>query len=216
MAKTTFDNGMFITFEGSEGSGKTTQIRLLEERLKGESCDVVTTREPGGTPLGEQLRGVLMSSGKEDISAEAELLLFSASRVQHVKRLILPQLRNGGVVLCDRFIDSTTAYQGYARGLDMDFINKLNDFATCGRYPDITFVLDLDVETGFSRLRKRYEGQEVHDRIEAESRAFHTSVRKGFLDLARKYPARIKVIDANRPIELVQADIWWEVYHAIS
>ena len=216
MAKKTFDNGLFITFEGPEGAGKTTQIRLLEERLKEQEYDVLTTREPGGTQLGEKLRTMLMEFQDEDITAEAELMMFSASRIQHVKRVILPFLKRGGVVLCDRFVDSTVAYQGYARRLDMDVILTLNDFAVCGRYPDLTIVLDLDVEVGLARTRERAHGAVVNDRIEAESRAFHSAVRNGFLDIARKEPGRVKVFNADRPVELVQADVWWEVTHALG
>ena len=216
MPPKTYDHGLFITFEGPEGSGKTTQIKLLEERLKEEGYEVLTTREPGGTMLGEELRRLLMNFQEEEITAEAELMMFSASRVQHIKRVILPCLKRGGVVLCDRFIDSTTAYQGYARGLDMQFIRTLNDFAVCGRYPDLTIILDLDVEIGLARTRERYQGKTVNDRIEAESRAFHTAVRNGFLEIARKEPGRVKVFDANRPVELVQADVWWEVTHALG
>ena len=216
MPHKTYDHGLFITFEGPEGSGKTTQIKLLEERLKEQDYEVLTTREPGGTLLGEELRTLLMTFQAEEITAEAELMMFSASRIQHIKRVILPFLKRGGVVLCDRFIDSTTAYQGYARGLDIEFIHTINDFAICGRYPDLTIVLDLDVEIGLARTRERAHGTVTNDRIEAESRAFHTAVRNGFLEIARKEPGRVKVFDANRPVELVQADVWWEVYHALG
>ena len=216
MPQKIYDHGLFITFEGPEGSGKTTQIKLLEERLKEQDYEVLTTREPGGTQLGEELRKLLMNFQDEEITAEAELMMFNASRIQHMKRVILPFLKRGGVVLCDRFIDSTTAYQGYARGLDMQFIHTLNDFAVCGRYPDLTIILDLDVEIGLARTRERYQGKAVNDRIEAEGRAFHTAVRNGFLEIARKEPGRVKVFDANRPAELVQADVWWEVYHALG
>ena len=126
MPQKIYDHGLFITCEGPEGSGKTTQIKLLEERLKEQDYEVLTTREPGGTLLGEELRKLLMNFQDEEITAEAELMMFNASRIQHMKRVILPFLKRGGVVLCDRFIDSTTAYQGYARGLDMQFIHTLN------------------------------------------------------------------------------------------
>ena len=216
MAKQTYENGLFITFEGPEGSGKTTQMQLIADRLREQEYEVVTTREPGGTPLGEAVRKLLLTFRDEDILPEAELLLFSAARVQHVRKVILPVLKRGGIVLCDRFIDSTTAYQGYARGLDLNVIDDMNAFAVCGRFPDLTIVLDLSVEDGIRRLSGRYQGQQVDDRFESAGHTFHSCVREGFLDIARKHPGRVRVIDANRPVELVQADLWWEIYHALN
>ena len=136
------EKGLFITFEGPDGSGKSTQLRILAEWLKQQGRQVYLTREPGGTLLAEKIRALLLDKGDEPVSPEAELLLFGASRAQHVRRVILPFLENGGIVLCDRFLDSTTAYQGYARGLDMTFINQLHHFCVCGRMPDLTFLLD--------------------------------------------------------------------------
>ena len=216
MPKKTIENGLFVTFEGPEGSGKTTQIKMLAERLTEQEYEVVVTREPGGTILGEQIRKLLIEFNEEDIADEAELLLFGASRAQHMRRKILPCLKRGGIVLCDRFVDSTTAYQGYARKLDFGFIQNLHAFSLCGRWPDLTFVLDIDVDTSYQRMHKRYANSApVNDRIEAESRAFHTAVREGFLDIAKKNSGRVKVIDANRLPEIIAADLWWEVYHAI-
>ena len=216
MPKKTIENGLFVTFEGPEGSGKTTQINMLAERLTEQEYEVVVTREPGGTILGEKIRKLLIEFNEEDISDEAELLLFGASRAQHMRKKILPCLKRGGIVLCDRFVDSTTAYQGYARRLDFSFIRNMHAFSLCGRWPDLTFVLDIDVETSFQRMRSRnQETGPVNDRIEAESRAFHTAVREGFLDIARKNPGRVKLIDANRSPDIIAADLWWEVYHAI-
>ena len=216
MPKKTIENGLFVTFEGPEGSGKTTQIKMLAERLTEQEYEVVVTREPGGTILGEHIRKLLIEFDEEDIADEAELLLFGASRAQHMRRKILPCLKRGGIVLCDRFVDSTTAYQGYARKLDFGFIQNLHAFSLCGRWPDLTFVLDIDVDTSYQRMHKRYANSTpVNDRIEAESRAFHTAVREGFLDIAKKNPGRVKVIDANRLPEIIAADLWWEVYHAI-
>jgi len=216
MAKKTIENGLFVTFEGPEGSGKTTQIKMLAERLTEQEYEVVTTREPGGTILGEEIRKLLIEFHEEDIADEAELLLFGAARAQHMRRKILPCLKRGGIVLCDRFVDSTTAYQGYARKLDFGFIQNLHTFSLLGRWPDLTFVLDIDVDTSYQRMNKRYANSApVNDRIEAESRAFHTAVREGFLDIAKKNPGRVKVIDANRLPEIIAADLWWEVYHAI-
>ncbi len=216
MANKTIENGLLITFEGPEGSGKTTQIKLLAEQLSSLEYEVVVTREPGGTLLCEKIRELLLRFDEEDICDEAELLLFGASRAQHVRRLILPCLKRGGIVLCDRFVDSTTAYQGYARKLNSTFIQQLHDFSLGKRWPDLTFILDIDVETSLQRTKKRAEGKEhANDRIEAESRAFHTAVRNGFLDIAQNNPGRVKLIDASRPIEIIAADLWWEVYNAI-
>lgn len=218
MATKQIERGLFITFEGGEGAGKTTQIQSLKEHLEEFGYSVKVTREPGGTPLGEQLREMLMAFHEEQIAPETELMLFSASRIQHMKRVILPFLNEGGIVLCDRFIDSTTAYQGYGRHLSLKLIDEMNRVAVCDRFPDLTFLLDLDVNLGLNRVHKRYEmaGNAVADRIEAEALEFHQAVRQGFLEIARKNASRVKVIDANRAAEIIAADLWWEVYHAIE
>lgn len=216
MSKKTIENGLFVTFEGPEGSGKTTQIRLLAERLN-QDYEVLVTREPGGTALGEKIRDLLIGFKDEEIADEAELLLFGASRAQHVRKKIMPFLAHGGIVLCDRFADSTTAYQGYARHLDFGFIRTLHEYSLGGRWPDLTFVLDVDVDTSYARMRKRYaETAPVEDRIEAAGRAFHASVREGFLEIARQNVERVKVVDAGRPPEVVAAELWEVVSHVLG
>ena len=206
-------DGKFITFEGPEGSGKSTQIRLLAERLGKTGMDVLCSREPGGTPTGEAIRNILQHDAvDEPLAARAELLLFTASRAQLMSQVILPALADGIWVLCDRFIDSTMAYQGFARGMDIDTLDRINDFAVAGRKPDLTILLDLDVERGFERLAKRYaDGSGSADRFEREGRDFHLRVREGYHTLAAREPERFAVVDTDRPIEMVSADIWTSV-----
>ena len=206
--------GLFITFEGPDGSGKSTQLRMLAEWLEQQNKQVYLTREPGGTRLAEKIRGLLLDKTDEPVSPEAELLLFGASRAQHVRQVILPFLENGGIVLCDRFLDSTTAYQGYARGLDMTFINQLHQFCVCGRMPDLTFLLDLPLEEGRRRVAQR-QGENL-DRMEAENSRFHQAVRDGFLTIARQEPARVKVIDARQSVQAIAQTIRQEVENALA
>jgi dTMP kinase len=188
--------GLFITFEGADGCGKTTQLKLLAQYLK----DVVVTREPGSTDLGEQLRNILLNYEGE-VSARAEQFLFLASRAQHVDMVIKPALAQGKIVLCDRYIDSTVAYQGYGRGLDIEQINCLNEIATSGLKPDLTMVFDVDIETSQARVGTN------KDRLEQAGAEFFNRVRQGYLELAKREPNRIKVIDAARSIEEIQADV---------
>lgn len=212
---TTIAGGLFVTLEGPEGAGKTTQIELLSEALTSAGYAVLKTREPGGTPLGEQLRQLLMCRDGAPVAPEAELLLFGASRAQHMRERILPHLEQGGVVLCDRFLDSTTAYQGYARKLDMAFIAAMHDFSVCGRWPNLTFLLDISLEESRRRTRGR-DGAAPNDRFEAEDNDFHRLVHAGFHDLARQFPQRFRVIDAERPAAAIAADILAEVRHALD
>lgn len=203
-------SGRFITFEGPEGSGKSTQIRLLAEKLESLGIEVAMTREPGGTPVGESIRGILQhDAAGESPLPRAELMLFAASRAQLMGALILPALERGAWVLCDRFIDSTMAYQGFARGMDIDTLDRINDFAIGGRKPDLTVVLDLDVECGFLRLRQRYRDEDgAHDRFEREAIEFHQRVRDGYRRLAKREPGRIHLLDSDRPIEVVASEVW--------
>jgi dTMP kinase len=187
--------GVFVTFEGVEGSGKTTQIALLEAALKQAGIGVVSFREPGGTPAGEQIRSVLLSP-EADVTPRAELLLFLAARAQLVEKAIAPSLASSVWVLCDRYADSTLAYQGYARGFPLDWLRTLNGFATQNLAPDVTILLDLDPAVGLKRSSSR-------DRMEAEDEDFHRRVRHGFLDLASQEPERFAVIDASLPVHLV-------------
>ncbi|HEY5653954.1 MAG TPA: dTMP kinase [Pontiella sp.] len=209
--------GKFITFEGPEGSGKSTQIRLLAERLRDMGMEVVCTREPGGTSTGEAIRQILQhDSAGEPLSDHSELLLFTASRAQLMDQVILPVLAKDDWVLCDRFIDSTIAYQGFARGMDLKTLETVNEFAIYGRKPDLTILLDLDVETGFKRLETRYAtSDESHDRFEREARDFHHRVHDGYHQLAEGEPERFRIINADRSIEEVASDIWAVVNGAL-
>lgn len=200
--------GFFITIEGPEGAGKSTQLQKLAEYLESIGATCVRTREPGGTLLAEDLRNVVKEyNGNEKVFPETELLLMEAARSQHMNVLVLPALEEGKVVICDRFSDSTLAYQGYARNLDMDIIEKLNLFASCNRVPDLTLLMDLTPEDGFARTRKRQETAGQFDRFEIEKIDFHQKVRNGFLTIAKDNPNRVKVVNAARSVEEIFADV---------
>ncbi|MDD4539175.1 MAG: dTMP kinase [Lentisphaeria bacterium] len=207
-------HGLFVTFEGPEGSGKSTQIGLLDKHLCDLGYEVLVTREPGGTPMGEELRRILMELRDEKVAPESELLLFGASRAQHMCNVILPHLEKGGVVLCDRFADSTTAYQGYARKLNMDFIQRMHELTLYGRWPDLTLLLDISVDESERRTQQR-DGDTPVDRFASENRAFHFAVREGFLDLARHNQKRFRVISADLTVDDVAARIREEVSHVL-
>ena len=192
--------GLFITFEGADGCGKTTQINLLNKYLTEKNYETVVTLEPGGSDIGKNLRQILLHH-KGFVSNVAELFLYLADRAQHIEEIVIKNVKEGKIVLCDRCIDSTVAYQGYARGGDIDRINLLNEIATQGKKPDITFVFDVDSLVAQKRL-----GNEK-DRLEQEGLEFHKKVRFGYLELAKKYPDRIKVIDSNKPIEEVFSEV---------
>lgn len=193
------DAGLFLSFEGLEASGKSTQIGILAEGLRKEGRRVVLLREPGGTPVGERIRHLLQhDEAGADMCAEAEALLFCASRAQLVRRVILPALALGSVVLCDRFSDSTTAYQGAARRLDGEMVRRLNEFATGGLKPHRTFLLDLPAEEAVARLAQR-AGKA--DRLEREDLAFHQAVREAYLAIAGREPERVTVLDGREPRE---------------
>ena len=197
--------GKLITFEGIDGCGKTTQMRLLGQYLTERSVAVVPTREPGGTELGRKVRSALLDGGAGSVEPLAELLLYAADRAQHVRRVILPALSLGKVVLSDRFYDATTVYQGYARGFDLHLVNQLNELATGGLKPDLTLLFDLDVETGLKRTRRR--GDETGmteagpDRLDQEPVEFHERVRKAYLEIAALEPQRFRIISSGGPIE---------------
>ncbi|MFO7915247.1 MAG: dTMP kinase [Candidatus Krumholzibacteriales bacterium] len=200
--------GIFITFEGIEGSGKSTVAGSIGERFREAGYRTLMTREPGGTVVSEKIREILLDPEIGDMHARAELLLYLASRAQLVEEVIRPGLDQGMVVLCDRFFDATTAYQGWARGLGEDTANQLNSFAVQGVIPDLTLLLDLPVEKGFSRGPRRREetGQARRDRLELESGAFHSKVREGYLRIAER-EKRVVIIDASRTLEEVELEI---------
>ena len=196
--------GIFITFEGIEGSGKSTQLSMLNKWLTNHDYDVVATREPGGTKIGEKIRELLRSGSKGDVfSPRTELMLFEASRAQHMEEIILPALNNGKIVLCDRFFDSTTVYQGVARAIDTDIVHILNDFSSFERKPDLTIILDIDVDESMNRLIKREISK---DRIEQEDRKFFENVRNGYLNLAQNNE-RFFVIDGTGDANSIQQKI---------
>lgn len=190
--------GLFVTFEGIEGSGKSTQMKMLAAKLEELGKPSLLTREPGGPPIAENIRALLLDPENKEMLRETELLLYSASRAQHTGQWILPALREGKIVLCDRYYDSTIAYQGAAREQNLDFIAVLTRFSTFNTVPDITFLLDLPVEEGFARI-----GHRQLDRLEQEDRSFHERVRQQYLLLAKEQPGRFVVLDATlSPMEL--------------
>jgi len=195
--------GVFITLEGVEGCGKTTQIEQLREHLVSRGHDVVVTREPGGTSVADAIRELLLDPANGAMSPSTELLLYAAARAQHVDERIRPALEADKVVLCDRFADSTTAYQGAGRGLPTDLIGQLHQFATRGVWPALTIVIDLPVDEGL----KRAGLNGTHDRIEKETLAFHERVRAAFLRLAEEQPDRVRVVDGARSVEAVAAEV---------
>lgn len=200
--------GAFISLDGVDGGGKSGAVRFLDEALRAAGHDVLVTREPGGTEEGLALRKLLLASGTYDWEPMAELLLMNASRIQHVTKVIHPALAAGKVVLCDRFVASTLAYQGAGRGIPEEKIKALHDLAIGGVWPDLTVVLDLDPRIGVARSRKRLESAEIkEDRFEALDLAFHERVRASFLAQAAQCPKTYVVVDANRPPEHVQRDV---------
>lgn len=197
--------GLFITLEGVEGSGKSTQISHLAKVLTKAGYRVLQTREPGGTATAEEIRHILLTaSSHEPVTPQTEALLILAARCQHVTHLIKPALQSGAVVLCDRFSDSTLAYQGFARGLDLQWLREANNVATGGLAPDLTLVLDLPISVGLAR-RKADRGQQ--NRLDQEAERFHRKVRRGFLTLAAEEPGRMKIVNANRPAQEVRDEL---------
>lgn len=200
---------MFITFEGIEGSGKSTVMDRVQEHLEAQGYDVLRSREPGGSRLGRELRRILLDMQSTDLTGESELFLYLADRAQHVATVIRPALEAGRVVLCDRFADSTVVYQGYGRGLDPKLLHTLNDVAVGGLWPDLTLLFDLEPEQGLKRALTRNvrEGLDQSEgRFEAESLAFHTKVREGYLTWAALYRKRFRVVDASQPLAAVVRD----------
>jgi dTMP kinase len=199
----------FITFEGSEGSGKSTQINLLATRLTKAGVPLLVTREPGGTPIGEKIRHLLQFAPESvAMTPETELLLFEASRSQLVRELIQPALDRGSVVICDRFADSTTVYQGVARRLDPEMVREMNDFAVGNCWPDLTFLLDIDIETARARMLRRVRPAGGMDRMEQEPVQFYQDVCVAYRQLAEREPDRIQVIDGRSSATEIEQQIW--------
>lgn len=192
--------GLFITFEGADGCGKTTQLNLLNEYLEKEGYNVLVTREPGAKGLGEKVREILLNYDGE-VSDRCESFLFLADRAQHIDIIVNPAIKEGKIILCDRHTDSTIAYQGYGRGLDINQIKMLNNLATQGRVPDLTFVFDVDIKTSMSRVGKE------KDRMESAGAEFFNRVRQGYLEIAKQEPKRVKVIDSTKTIEEVFEEV---------
>lgn len=192
--------GLFITFEGIDGCGKTTQLEMLEKYLKEKNFETIVTLEPGGCEIGKNLREILLFH-KGFVADSAELFLYLADRAQHIEEIVTKNVNEGKIVLCDRCIDSTVAYQGYGRGGDIEKINFLNEIATNGKKPDLTLLFDVDIETAQTRVGK------TKDRLEKESLEFHERVRKGYLALAEKFPERIKTVNANEAIDTVFSNV---------
>lgn len=192
--------GLFITFEGADGCGKTTQLKLLAEYLGSKGYKILTTREPGAKGLGEKVREILLNYDGE-VSDRCESFLFLADRAQHIDMIVNPAISEGKIVLCDRHTDSTVAYQGYGRGLDLNRINELNDIAVNGRKPDLTIVFDVDIETSMKRVG------DTKDRMESSGTDFFNRVRQGYLKIAKQEPDRVKVIDATKSVEEIHKDV---------
>ena len=202
--------GKLISFEGSEGSGKSTQIALLAESLQKAKREVISTREPGGTEIGEQIRNIIVHNSKGDeMCAETELLLFTAARAQVVREVIAPALSRGAIVLSDRFLDSSTVYQGIGRNLAADPVEKINRFAVGNVMPDLTIVIDVPTHVSLARLRQR--ASDLPDRMERENLNFYTKIREGYLLLAKGMPQRFVVIDGTKTQDTIAKIIWTEV-----
>ncbi len=197
---------MFITIEGVEGSGKSSTMKKVVERLKKEGYQIVTTREPGGTPIAEQIRNIILDVNNTNLDARAEALLYAASRRQHLIEKVWPNLKDGKIVICDRYIDSSLAYQGGARHLGIENIININMFATENTWPDLTLLFDIDPKIGLQRIAQN-NNREVN-RLDLEKLDFHNNVRKTFLELAKKYPNRYVIIDSSKPQNEVENETY--------
>ncbi len=201
--------GLFITFEGIDGCGKSTQLLRVAEKLRAQGYVVVVTREPGGTPISEKIREILISPQNSEMCSQTELLLYLAARAQHVQQTIRPAIERGELVLCDRFQEATFAYQGYGRGLELEFLKNINEFATSGVSPDCTFIFDISVELSKLRLSRIGKGQ---DRLESAGDAFFGRIREGYLAAASANPEKIRLLDGSRGLE----ELTDEVYRMLS
>ncbi|RCK72444.1 MAG: Thymidylate kinase [Ignavibacteriae bacterium] len=196
---------MLISFEGLDFSGKTTQIKLLVEKLQRHKFSVVLVREPGGTAISEKIREILLDKKYSEMTEIAELLLFSAARTQLVSEVILPAVQSGKIVICDRFVDSTTAYQGYGRGINLDAVNQINKLATHSTMPDITFFIDIPLTVITQRLM---DSNSSTDRMEAAGKTFFEKTRNGYINIAKNEPNRFIIIDGNRDIDIIHEEVW--------
>lgn len=195
--------GLFITIEGTDGSGKTTQMGLIEEFLMKSGYDVLLTREPGGTRISEQIRDIILNPDHTEMGVYAEMLLYASARAQLVAEVVKPALEKGKIIVCDRFVDSTYAYQGFGRGISMEMLESINNFAIDGVMPDLTFFFDVDPVKALSRRR----ASSFTDRIENEEMDFHKRVYNGYIKLSDRYPERIKRIDSDRPVQNIWEDV---------
>lgn len=196
--------GIFITFEGTEGSGKTTIINNLIKELKSNNYDAISTREPGGVDISEQIRNVILNVDNTKMDKVTEALLYAASRRQHLVEVLIPGLENGKVVICDRYIDSSLAYQGYARGIGIDKVFAINQFAIDGLFPDLTIYIKVAPEIGLSRIERN---ERMQDRLDLETIEFHKKVYDGYIEVGKKFSNRFKVVDGERDISLVYKDV---------
>ncbi|MGE7112700.1 dTMP kinase [Lysinibacillus sp. NPDC047702] len=208
------NSNLFITFEGPEGAGKTTVIQKIAERLAQENIDVLATREPGGIEIAEKIRTIILNPAHTAMDERTEALLYAAARSQHYFEKVRPALDAGKMVICDRFIDSSLAYQGYARGIGVDEVLSINEFAIGKKLPDITILFDLDPVIGLARIHAHSE-REVN-RLDVESLAFHQKVREGYLQLVNHYPERIQIVNADQNIERVVEDVWALLFDAMQ
>lgn len=204
--------GLLITFEGPDGAGKTTQVYLVDEYLREKGYNTLVTREPGGTSISEEIRNILLNSVHSEMDALTEMYLYAAARAQHVKQVIKPALREGKIVLCDRFVDSSIAYQGFGRGLGMDVVETVNQYALQGTEPDLTLLFKMDIEKALNRGRA---SSGCLDRLEREKLEFHRRVYRGFCVLQEKYPWRIKEIDASKSLDDVFKQVLKQIEYLI-
>ena len=207
--------GIFISIEGPDGSGKSTQIENIKRFFAEKNMETIYTREPGGTAIGERIREILLDKNCTEMDYMTEAMLYAASRAQHVAQVIKPALAEGKVIVCDRFVDSSMAYQGYGRGLG-DAVRIINEFAVAGCMPDVTFLLKVDPDVGKTRVKSRASEGQAEDRLDAEKVAFHEEVFKGYLELEAKYPQRIVGIDAGRGIEEIREDIFRKLEEVVK
>lgn len=197
--------GLFITFEGIDGCGKSTQLREIAQKLSADSLPVVVTREPGGTAIAEKIREILISPQNSEMVNECELLMYLAARAQHVREKILPALQGGSIVLCDRFQEATFAYQGFGRNIPLDFLKQVNFFATGGLVPDCTFIFDISVDLSYARMQKM---NKIKDRLEQNDRSFYERISAGYRFLAEAEPQRVLLIDGSRPVEEISEVVY--------